>query len=282
MAYLKTHYPAEFMTARLSVWGGFYRPNVYMSESRRLGLSVMPPHINHSNMDYALERPKTLWMGLAQVRDLTHVTIQSIIAQRPFDSLQDFLIRARPQYGEAVNLVQAGALEGLGNPSILLAQIERDRWRGRHTGQLGLLSPLATTPLPEPDIVTRATWQREILGDWVSIHPLQLVAEALAQHTPIQSNELDQHISEEVTVAGIRVATHRFASKQDSMWLADMEDEYGMYQVLWSGAALSRYRPILTQREPVLIRGRVRQDRQGLVILAGDEIKQLRQTMVAE
>jgi DNA polymerase III alpha subunit len=63
MAYLKTHYPAEFMAARLAVWGGFYRPNVYMSEARRLGLIVKPPHINHSNAAFTLESPRTLWMG---------------------------------------------------------------------------------------------------------------------------------------------------------------------------------------------------------------------------
>ena len=84
MAYLKTHYPAEFMTARLAVWGGFYRPSVYMSEARRLGLIVKPPHINHSNEAFTLESPKTLWMGLGQVRELTHATIKNNHRSTPF------------------------------------------------------------------------------------------------------------------------------------------------------------------------------------------------------
>jgi DNA polymerase III subunit alpha len=277
MAYLKTHYPAEFMTARLAVWGGFYRPSVYMSEARRLGLIVKPPHINHSNSAFSLEYPRTLWMGLAQIRDLTYVTMQTIIAERPFDSMLDLLLRAKPQYVEAVNLVKAGALDGMGNPQEMLAQLERDRWRGRHSGQLSLLTPLQVPPLPEPGIQERANWEREILGQWVSVHPLQLVAGELAQHAPIHSDELDRHIGELITVVGIRVATHRFASKQEPLWLVDMEDEHGMYQVLWHEGASSRYRPLLLQRGPVLIRGHARKDRQGQVILAGQEIQQLAQ-----
>lgn len=275
MAYLKTHYPAEFMAARLAVWGGFYRPSMYMSEARRLGLVVKPPHINHSNAVFTLESPRTLWMGLGQVRELTRATMQTIVAQRPFDSLQDYLIRAQPQYIEAVNLVKAGALEGLGNAKAMLNQIERDRWHGRHTGQLGLLSTSSLASVSEPTLHERAAWEREVLGQWVNVHPLQLVANGLSKYNLIHSDAMSERVGQDVTVAGIRLATHRFVSKRESMWLVDMEDEHGMYQVLWSGAVLERHRPLLSQREPVLIRGHVRTDRQGQAILVGHEIKRL-------
>ena len=73
----------------------------------------------------------------------------------------------------------------------------------------------------------------------------------------------------------MRLAAHRFAARQEPMLLVDMEDEHGMYQVLWSGAVLDRYRSLLSQREPVLIRGRVRSDRQGQVVVTGHEIRLL-------
>ena len=275
MAYLKTHYPAEFMAARLAVWGGFYRPRVYISEARRLGLTIHPPHINHSNESFTLESPKTLWMGLGQVRELTHTTTQTIIAQRPFTSLNDFLIRAQPQYVEAMNLVKAGALDGLDNPKTMLAQIGRERWHGRHTGQLGLLNLGKEETMPEPTIRERADWENEILGQLVSIHPLQLCADALAKHSRIQSNALGQHIGQAIIIAGVRLATHRFVSKHASMWLVDMEDERGMYQVLWSGAVLNQFRPLLAQREPILIHGWVRTDRQGQPLLSGLDLAPL-------
>jgi DNA polymerase III alpha subunit len=71
----------------------------------------------------------------------------------------------------------------------------------------------------------------------------------------------------------VRLAAHRWMTRQqESMLLVDMEDEHGMYQVLWSSAMLDRYRSELAQREPVLIRGRVQTDRQGQIIVAGHEI----------
>jgi DNA polymerase III alpha subunit len=62
------------------------------------------------------------------------------------------------------------------------------------------------------------------------------------------------------------------------MLLVDMEDESGVYQVLWSGAALRQYRALLSRREPVLIRGRVRSDRQGQVMIVGREATPIRES----
>lgn len=269
MAYLKTHYPAEFMAARLAVYGGFYRQGVYLSEARNLGLRVMPPHVNHSAEAFTLEFPGTLWMGLGQVRELTKHTLKRILQQRPFASLQDFLIRAAPQYVEAVNLVKAGALDGLGNLQEMLVQVEAERWHGRHSEQLRLIPPQGKPAVQSVTVQARAAWEREILGLAVSVHPLELVADALARHERLTSRELTAHVGQEVTLAGARLASHRFTMNREPMLLADMEDEAGMYQALWSGAALQKHRALLSRREPVLLRGRVRQDRQGLVIVSG-------------
>ena len=276
MAYLKTHYPAEFMAARLAVYGGFYRQSVYLSEARNLGLRVMPPHVNHSQEAFTLEFPDTLWMGLGQVRELTHHTLKRILQQRPFASLQDFLIRASPNFGEAMNLVKAGTLNGLGNAKGMLAQLEAERWHGRHSEQLRLLAPQENVFIQEPTVQERAAWEREVLGLWVSVHPLELVADALSKHERITSRELASHIGHEVNVAGVRLASHRFTTNREPMLLADMEDETGMYQVLWSGAVLQKHRAQLSRREPMLLRGRVRTDRQGLVIVSGMEVEAIR------
>lgn len=276
MAYLKTHYPAEFMAARLAVYGGFYRQSVYIREARNLGLRVMPPHVNHSQEAFTVEFPDTLWMGLGQVRELTHHTLKRIVQQRPFTSLQDFLIRASPNFGDAMNLVKAGALNGLGNPKQMLAQLEAERWRGRHSEQLRLLAPQENVFIEEPTAHERAAWEREVLGLLVSVHPLELVADALAKHERISSRELALHIGQEVTLAGVRLASHRFTMNREPMLLADMEDEAGMYQVLWSGAALQKHRALLARREPMLLRGRVRMDRRGLVLMSGIVAEELR------
>jgi DNA polymerase III alpha subunit len=274
MAYLKTHFPARYIAARLAVWGGYYRSRVYMAEARRLGLTVRPPHVNYSGKAFTLDPDgATLWMGLNAVRELTRVTTGAIIEKRPFVSLEDFLVRAHPQYGEMVNLVKAGALAGWGAPKAMLATLERRRWHGRHTGQLRLA---LSGPEVEPPVLTvheRAAWEREVLGDLISVHPLLLVADALASHDLMSSDRLDECRGREVTVAGVRLASHRLRTHgEGAMRLVDMEDEAGIYQVLWRGPALKQYQAALSSREPVLIRGRVSADRQGLTVVLGREV----------
>ncbi len=276
MAYLKTHFPAEFMAARLAVWGGYYSPRVYMSEARRLGLAIRPPHVNHSREAFTLERPRTLWMGLDQVRELTRTTIESIGTQRPFDSLEDFLSRARPQHVEAVNLVKAGALEGLGNAKAMLALLEQTRWRGRRDAQMGLSFVAPSFEARQPTLQERAAWERDVLGMPVSAHPLQLVAGELSPFSLTRSDQVGAHVGREVAMGGARLAAHRFAGSQgEPMLLADMEDEVGIYQVLWSGPALTQRRALLSIREPVLIRGRVRTDRQGCFVIVGQDVTRI-------
>jgi DNA polymerase III subunit alpha len=78
-AWCKTHYPAEFMCAVLGYGGGYYSQRVYLMEARRLGLTVKPPLINHAHQRFQVAYPQgqpVLYMGLNQVRDLTHKTIQ--------------------------------------------------------------------------------------------------------------------------------------------------------------------------------------------------------------
>lgn len=285
LAYLKKHYPAEFFAARLAVWGGFYSPRVYMSEARQLGLTVKPPHVNHSGESFTLDSVdrQTLWMGLGQVRELTHATANTIVAQRPFTSLNDFLIRARPLYIEAINMIKASALDGLGNSTDMLAHVQHAPWHGRHSAQLSLA--LAEAPAAigvEPTLAERAAWEIEVLGLGVSVHPLQLVVEqAAGRKSPgifgenvISSRAIEQHLDRVVKLLGVRLAAHRFRSvNQTMMQLVDMDDQDGRYQVLWSGEALREQRAWLSRREPVIVQGRVRRDRQGQVLIVGEKIK---------
>lgn len=273
MAYLKTHHPAEFMAARLGVAGGFYSPRVYMSEARRLGMVVRPPHINHSDEAFSLDPVDrtTLWMGLGQVRELTHATIAAILKQRPFNSLDEFLRRAHPAHTEAVNLVKAGALDGLGSAKTMLHRLEEERWRGRHTAQLSFTLEMAEhSTEAELSLAERAAWEQESLGMPVSVHPLQLAREELKSYRLTRSSELSACIGKEVTLAGFGLAAHRFTARQkDAMLLIDLEDEAGVYQTLWSGEALREHRRLFVRRGMLLIQGKVQLDRQGRIIVVG-------------
>ena len=92
----------------------------------------------------------------------------------------------------------------------------------------------------------------------------------------ISSRQIGEHLDRSVTLGGLRVAQHQVSpAAKESMLLVDMEDQQGLYQVLWSGAALRQARPLINQRQPVLVRGRVRRDRRGLMLVVGSEIEAL-------
>jgi DNA polymerase III subunit alpha len=278
LAHLKTHYPAEFFSARLAVWGGYYSPRVYMSEARQLGLIVKPPHVNHSGENFTLDPidRHTLWMGLGQVRELTRTTIETILRQRPFTSLDDFLIRAQPLRMEAVNLIKCGALEGFGDLAVMLSTVEHELWQGRHSAQLSLMTMLGPSTSTAPSLAQRAAWEQELLDNHVSIHPLDLFSDRLAQAGAVSSKQIAEHLDRNITLGGLRVTLHHIStSGKKSMALVDMEDQAGLYQVLWSGSALRDARALINQRQPVLIRGRVRRDRRGLILVVGSEIELL-------
>jgi hypothetical protein len=78
-----------------------------------------------------------------------------------------------------------------------------------------------------------------------------------------------------VALGGLRVAYHHVSAGKESMLLVDMEDQAGLYQVLWGGAALRQARPLINQRQPVLLRGRVRRDKRGLILIVGSSIELL-------
>jgi DNA polymerase-3 subunit alpha len=206
-AYLKAHWPAAFLCARLANWGGFHHRAVYMAEAVRLGLAVRPPHVNHSERRFTLgwegERA-ILWMGFGQVRDLRRASVRAILAQRgqrPFDSLRDLLGRVPMQNKEAIHLVQCGALDGLGDSRAALLAEAADVQQAGSALQMAFHFA-QSQPTAEPP-AQRLAWERHLLGQPVSVHPLELVAKRLPEHLPLR--ELPESRGQRVTVAGVRL-----------------------------------------------------------------------------
>ncbi|MGD8904071.1 MAG: DNA polymerase III subunit alpha [Anaerolineae bacterium] len=206
-AYLKSRWPAAFLCARLAEWGGYHHRAVYMAEACRLGLAVRPPHVNHSRRRFTLGwegEQGVLWMGLGQVRDLRRASIRAITAersQRPFASLRDLLQRVPLQDKEVTHLVQCGALDGLGESrSALLAEAAEIRQAG---SALQMALGFATPQVEEEAAGQRLAWERHLLGQPVSVHPLEAVAERLPDHLPLR--RLPEKPGMRVRVAGSRL-----------------------------------------------------------------------------
>jgi len=181
-AWLKAHYPAAFLAARLANYGGFHHPAIYMAEAQRLGIPVRPPHINHSRRHFTLafaDRDPTqpiLWMGLAQVRTLRRSTIAAILTQRktqPFTSLADLRERVAVQPKELTHLIQCGALDGLAESRATMLAAAQEKHKAASAWQLSFDF---SAPLIEPEAAQqRLQWERQILGQPVSVHPVALL-----------------------------------------------------------------------------------------------------------
>jgi DNA polymerase III alpha subunit len=258
-AWCKTHFPATFMAAVLANWGGYYGQRVYLMESRRLGLEIRPPHVNHARYEFSPSRiagQQVLFMGLNQVRDLTRRTQSRIIRLRPFRSFMDFIARVDPHPQEVENLVRCGALEGMGSIPGLLQQLKSGGWRG---GQLSLFS--IDDSLDDWTLTQKASAQEAILGVSVVAHPLELHAQQIAAAHAITTLEAAQRVGQRVQVAGMRQTWRRSRTSQAGyLYYMSLEDLEGMLDVVISSETYRRSRSELSGAGPYIIEGQVELD----------------------
>lgn len=259
-AWCKTHFPAEFMAAVLANWGGYYSQRVYLSEARRLGLTVRPPHINYSGRNFVVAAPeagkKALYMGLDQVRDLTGRTIEHILRTRPFRTLEDFLARVDPRRQEAENLARVGAFDGLGAiPSIL-----RRLQGGWQAGQPGLFE-WGSSGGEDWTLEQKVAAQQELLGISLEAHPLELAAIQITASGAITTVEAAGRVGQRVTVAGVRQSGHRSrTAKGEAMMFMTLEDLSGMLDVVLFPDVYRQVHGFVHSSLPLLVTGIVETD----------------------
>lgn len=204
-AYLKAHYPAEFLCARLADYGGFHHPAIYMAEALRLGLDVRPPHVNFSAAAFTLVERRVLYMGLGQVRDLRRSAVEALLdarAQRPFEGLRDLVARVPLRAKEIDHLVRGGALDGLAVSRAAL--LDEAGEIGQHgSGQLAFA--FARPRVPAETLRQRWDWEAGLLDLPVSAFadPLALVRDQLPAHVPL--TELPTTGGRPVLTAGVRL-----------------------------------------------------------------------------
>jgi DNA polymerase-3 subunit alpha/error-prone DNA polymerase len=196
-AYLKTHFPAEFMAAVISNQGGFYSTFAYVSEARRLGLTILPPDVNHSELAWQ-GRGREVRVGLGAVARLGSATSGRLLGQRqqrPFGSMIDFLQRVQPGEDEANALIHAGALDGLqpeagANRGVLVWLLAG--WQKQRQSGCASLFPLDPKPPPLPPEVRRERLRREYrtLGFLCATHPITLFAEQRRRAGAILAGEM--------------------------------------------------------------------------------------------
>jgi len=267
-AYLKANHPAEFIAAVISNQGGFYSPFAYLSEARRMGLEVLAPDINASELHYSGDNSE-LRVGLMQIQGLSRSAVQTLLKQRAergsFRSFSDFQQRTPIDPNDTKLLVKAGcfdSLEGKGRRPALLWEV-LGRGQTRQAAQGSLFETLAhDLPSPEPyDDRTVLHQELETLGMLVSVHPLSLHHAQIARLKPVKACEMIDWSGRHVSMIGWWVTGKTVQDKNGRpMEFVSFEDTSGIYDATFFPGVYQRFCKKLTRHRPYLLKGKVEEE----------------------
>ncbi|KGN38419.1 DNA polymerase III subunit alpha [Knoellia subterranea] len=290
-AYLKANYPAEYMAGLLtSVGDDKDKSALYLGECRRMGIKVLPPDVNDSVARFAAVGTD-IRFGMAAIRNVGHNVVEAIIQAREekgaFTSFRDFLSKCPAvvcNKRTIESLIKGGAFDGLGESRAGLFRIHEEYVdafvsikRQEAIGQDSLfgsfgdadeagddMTMMGLTPVPtvEWDKSTLLTFEREMLGLYVSDHPLFGVEHVLAQHadTAIASLSTEDGKPEGamVTVAGLITGLQIKRTKKGDLWaIATVEDLEGAIECLFFPSAYLTVSTMLQQDVVAVVRGKV-------------------------
>ncbi len=238
-AWLKAREPAAFMAALLSSGAGMYATTVYVEEARRMGLKILPPHVNLSGARWKWEGERGLRVSLAEVRGVGEEMVEEILEARrrggPFRSLEDLAERVPGLARDALeNLVLAGALDGLGpGRGEMILALRLRRKRGAPKGWFGRPLPALSGRgrVPGPTELEKARLAMEVLGFHVGAHPLTL--EGRARPSSLVGCGMASRKGGRVLVQGWVIALRkvRLEGGKGVVFLT-LEDETGLVEVV--------------------------------------------------
>jgi DNA polymerase III subunit alpha len=306
-AWLKAHYPVEYMAALLtSVKDNKDKTAVYLAECRAIGIEVAVPDVNRSSADFTPRAPEEgnpkpgIVFGLAAVRNVGESLVERIVAEReengPFVDAYDFCRRVDPMVlnkRTMESLVKAGAFDSLGHPRQGLCQVLEEivdrtleRRREHEVGIATLFSSIEPpagegddagrwegTRIPIPDVefdkTQKLAFEKEMLGLYVSDHPLFGVEQALSRHTDCSLAEIrdagggdaaDGYGAEGMVRAVGGVVTElkrQYTKKGDLMGRFVLEDLQASMEVYVFPRVMAEYGALLENDAVVVVRGRI-------------------------
>ena len=286
-AYLKANYPTEYMAALLtSVRDDKDKSALYLNESRRMGIKVLPPDVNFSNAEYT-PGGNDIRFGLTAIRNIGESVVASIVKNRnekgKYTSFSDFLAKVDQTVCNKKtieSLIKAGAFDSLGHSrkglmSIYLEAIDSvlEEKRAQAIGQFDLfgganeisVNGIASLALEVSDQewekALLLAYEREMLGLYVSDHPLLGVEHVLRSATDTTISQiLDEGVVHEqiITIAGLITAVQRKVSRQGQSWaIVTVEDLEGAIDVRFFSSTYQTHALDLIEDRIVIIRGKI-------------------------
>ena len=294
-AYLKAHYPNYFLAAILTSERGSQEKIVkYINECREMGIAILPPDVNHSDV-YFTPTSTGIRFGLTAIKNVGENAIGSIVAGKPFKSLFDFCERVDLR---AVNkrvvesLIKSGAFDSVNSErSLLYNNVDRAMdWgqrtqREREVGQGGLFGMMMSNASvaggdSEHPMDIAEAWaeslklkhEKETLGFYITGHPLRKYADEVRAYGNATTGTLSEKPSGfEVSIGGIVSAIRITRTKKgDSMAIVQLEDWEGIVEVLMFPDTYSKVHRLLEADAAIIVKGKLDNDESSMKILATD------------
>ena len=309
-AYLKANYPAEYMAAFLIIQAGqLEKVASAIAECRRLGIAVLPPHINRSQVTFSIEKngdAPAIRFGLTAIKNIGLGAVEPIIAERSkggdFKSIEDLCRRCDLR---GVNkrvmesLIKAGALDSLGRRGTLLNNVNRilslaqREQRLRETGQstmFDLWGEAMPVPMPSLDLENadisvrdRLVWEKELMGVYLSEHPFSSVASEVASGDTTLCGQIDAElVGQTVIVAGMVASVrHLFTRDRRPFVSAILEDLDGQIEAMVWPKVYTDTGDLWEEGNILLVEGKVRL-RDDRVQLSCDKVRRYQPTVPDE
>jgi DNA polymerase III subunit alpha len=286
-AYLKAHYPAEYMSALMTVFkDSSDKVALYISDARSMGIEVLPPDIDKSLYFFSIEDcPESgkpaIRFGMGAVKNVGQGPVDAILAARkkdgvdaPFVDVNDFIQRVdlRAVGKRALEcLIKVGAFDRFGSRAGLLAALDQmvaastSHMRAVQSGQLSMFggaSGIQAESIRIQDLTTdrkdTLAWERELLGLYLSDHPLSSHAELLTRavsHNSVSLNDAGNQ--ERVRVAGLVVSTRAFRTKTGKMMgFVTLEDMQGNIELVVFPKTWDKSRHLCEEGKVLVIDGK--------------------------
>jgi DNA polymerase III subunit alpha len=286
-AYLKTHYPVEFMAALLtSETGNAEKAVKYINEARGMSIPILPPDVNESDL-YFTPVGDSIRFGMAAIKKVGENTAKAIresrLAQGEFKSLYEFCERIESRFlNKRVfeSLIKSGAIDSLGPRESMAASVDdaisalQRAARSKETGQHGLFFG-GSSPEPKVHFELRdaAPWSEEerlaseyaMLGFYVSGHPLEKYGSRLKEIGVLTLEEVEgQRNGKEITVAALIVGSRPMRSKKGARWaIFTLQDMTGGQELLAFPESFTRLEALLKPGIPLLLKVKIQIEEAG-------------------
>jgi len=294
-AFLKAHFPVEFMASVLtSEKADVERIGFLITECKKMGIEVLPPDINESLENFTIVAPNKIRFGLLAIKNVGYNVVEAIVRERknsgPYRSIFDFVNRVSSKdlnKKSLESLIKSGCFDNFCERNQLLFNLERlleaarETQRAKLEGQRGLFEGFSPTagfqlrPTETASKTEKLTWEKELLGLFVTSHPIEDFKKVLEKKVFPLSRITQDLTGKIVRIGGVISSIKKIITRNGKpMLFTQLEDENAKIEVVVFPGIIERNQEIFQENKIVMIKGRV-DNRNGVPKIICEEIEEI-------